>query len=242
MKPEEPRSNRFDAATLRSILNTVSSLTSSCARPPSPAVITCALLSTLYPMPMLLYSGTCPATRHRTARLVLSRPAIWLNRRREEAVRGWRWGCRFRGMKHRSSNQRISKGQFAYYLLTLLIIAGRVANAQNSPGVIRGAIVTIESDGSRSMIPGATVVVESAEGARQTTADNVGSYTFADLPAGRYQIRASAPGLVGSTFAEINSGESLDVEIPMAIENVKLSDYRQRERRTAHLGGARAAN
>src|SRR5271166_443238 len=126
-------------------------------------------------------------------------------------------------MKHRSSNQRISKGQFACYLLTLLISAGGVANAQNSPGLIRGSIVTIESDGSRSMIPGATVVVESAEVARQTTADNVGSYTFADLPAGRYQIRASAPGLVGSTFAEINSGESLDVEIVMAIENVKLS-------------------
>ena len=126
-------------------------------------------------------------------------------------------------MKHRGSNQRISKGQFAYYLLTLVIIAGGVANAQNSPGVIRGAIVTIESDGSRSMIPGATVAVESAEVARQTMADNVGSYTFADLPAGRYQIRASAPGLVGSTFAEIKSGESLDVEIVMAIENVKLS-------------------
>jgi hypothetical protein len=126
-------------------------------------------------------------------------------------------------MKHRSSNQRISKGQFAYYFLTFLIIAGGVADAQNGPGVIRGAIVMIESDGSSSMIPGATVSVESAEVARQTMADNVGSYTFADLPAGRYQIRASAPGLVGSTFAEINSGESLDVEIVMAIENVKLS-------------------
>ena len=126
-------------------------------------------------------------------------------------------------MKHRSSNQRISKGQFAYYFLTFLIIAGGVADAQNGPGVIRGAIVMIESDGSSSMIPGATVSVESAEVARQTMADNVGSYTFADLPAGRYQIRVSAPGLVGSTFAEINSGESLDVEIVMAIENVKLS-------------------
>ena len=73
------------------------------------------------------------------------------------------------------------------------------------------------------MIPGATVVVESAEVTRQTTADNVGSYTFADLPAGRYQIRASAPGLVGSASAEITSGQSLDVEIPMAIENLKLS-------------------
>ena len=126
-------------------------------------------------------------------------------------------------MKHRSSNQRISKGQFAYYLFTLLISAGGVCNAQNSPGLIRGSIVTIESDGSRSMIPGAIVVAESAEGDRQATADNVGSYAFADLPAGRYQIRASAPGLVGSASAEITSGQSLDVEIPMAIESLKLS-------------------
>src|SRR5271166_120491 len=126
-------------------------------------------------------------------------------------------------MKHRSSNQRISKGQFACYLLTLLISAGGVANAQNSPGLIRGSIVTIDSDGSRSMIPGATVVADSAEGARQATADNVGSYTFADLPAGRYQIRASAPGLVGSASAQITPGQSLDFEIVMAIENVKVS-------------------
>ena len=125
-------------------------------------------------------------------------------------------------MKHRSSNQRISKGHFACFL-TLFILAGGPSDAQEKPGLIRGSIVAIESDGSRSMIPGATVVVESPEGARQTTADNVGSYTFADLPVGRYQIRASAPGLVGSGFAEISSGESLDVEIPMAIETVKLS-------------------
>jgi len=126
-------------------------------------------------------------------------------------------------MKHRSSSQRISKRQFACYLLTLLIIAGGVANAQNNPGEIRGSIVTIESDGSRSMIPGATVVLESAEVARQTMADNTGSYTFAGLPAGRYQIRASAPGLVGLASAEIEAGQSLDVEIPMTIEDVKLS-------------------
>ena len=126
-------------------------------------------------------------------------------------------------MKHRSSNQRICKGQFAYCLLTLLILAGSPSNAQDKTGVIRGSLFTTESDGSRSMIPGATVVVESAEVVRQTTADNVGSYSFAALPAGRYQIRASAPGLVGSAFAEIHSGESLDVDIPMTIENVKLS-------------------
>ena len=105
-------------------------------------------------------------------------------------------------MKHRSSNLRISKGQFACFL-TLFILAGGASDAQEKPGLIRGSVVTIESDGSRSMIPGATVMVESAEGARQTTADNVGSYTFADLPAGRYQIRASAPGLVGSASAEV---------------------------------------
>ena len=126
------------------------------------------------------------------------------------------------GMKQRSSSQRISKPQFAGYLLTLFIIAGGVANAQN-PGVIRGAVVTIDADGSRSMIPGATVVLQSGDVARETTADNVGSYTFADLPAGHYQIRANAPGLAGTASAEIHSGESLDVEIPMAIENLKLS-------------------
>lgn len=107
--------------------------------------------------------------------------------------------------------------------MTLFILAGSPSDAQEKPGLLRGSIFAIEADGSRSRIPGATVVVENAEVARQTTADDVGSYAFADLPTGRYQIRASAPGLAGSTFAEISSGESLDVEIPMAIESVKLS-------------------
>ena len=125
-------------------------------------------------------------------------------------------------MKPRSSKQRISKGQFACFL-TLFILAGSPSDAQEKPGLLRGSIFAIEADGSRSRIPGATVVVENAEVARQTTADDVGSYAFADLPTGRYQIRASAPGLAGSAFAEICTGESLDVEIPMAIESVKLS-------------------
>ena len=103
------------------------------------------------------------------------------------------------------------------------MLFGGASEAQQRPGLIRGSIVTIESDGSRSMIPDASVVIESDGVARQTTSDNIGSYTFLDLPAGRYQIRASAPGLVGSTVAEIKPGESLDVEIPMAIEDVKLS-------------------
>ena len=127
------------------------------------------------------------------------------------------------GMKHRGSSQWISKGQFAYHLLTLLMVAGGVANAESNPGVIRGAIVLVEPDGSRSMIPGATVVLQGAEAVRQATADGVGSYSFTDLPAGRYQIRASAPGLVGLASAEIQASQSLDVEIPMTIENVKLS-------------------
>ena len=129
----------------------------------------------------------------------------------------------FSGMKHRISSQRISKGKFACYLLTLLILTGSASDAQDKTGVIRGSVVTIESDGSRSMIPGATVAVESAEIARQTTASDTGSYTFADLPGGRYQIRASAPGLVGSASAEAKAGESLDVEIVMTIENLKVS-------------------
>jgi len=125
-------------------------------------------------------------------------------------------------MVHRNSYQRISKRQFACFL-ALFILAGRASEAQDKLGVIHGTIVAIESDGSRSRIPGATIVIEGIEVARQTTSDDVGSYTFADLPAGRYQIRANAPGLAGSALAEISSGESLNVEIVTAIEDVKLS-------------------
>jgi hypothetical protein len=57
--------------------------------------------------------------------------------------------------------------------LAAVILAGSFLTAQDHFGTIRGTVVTIESDGSTSMIPGAAVVIDGREFFRQTTADDI---------------------------------------------------------------------
>ena len=108
-------------------------------------------------------------------------------------------------------------------LVVTLTLAGTFAKAQDQFGTIRGTVVVIESDGSTSMIPGAAVAIVGREFFRNTTADDKGSYTFVELPAGRYQVRANAPGLMGSASAELEPRHSLDLKIFMSIESAKES-------------------
>jgi hypothetical protein len=107
--------------------------------------------------------------------------------------------------------------------LVALILTGSFAKAEDQFAKIRGTVLIIESDGSTSMIPGAAVAIDGHELFRKTTADDKGSYTFIELPAGRYQIRANAPGLMGSASAELEPGQSLDLQIAMSIESAKQS-------------------
>jgi len=106
--------------------------------------------------------------------------------------------------------------------IVALILAGSFFKAQDQFGTIRGTVVIIESDGSTSMIPGAAVVIDGRELFRTTTADDKGSWFF-ELPAGRYQIRANAPGLMGSASAVLDPEQSLDVQIVMSVESAKQS-------------------
>ena len=107
--------------------------------------------------------------------------------------------------------------------MIVMSLAAGFAKAEDKPGAVRGSVITIESDGARSVIPAAAVMIESAELSRKTTADEQGSFGFGDLPAGRYQIRASAPGLAGSASAEVAPGQSVDVQVVMEIEALKES-------------------
>jgi hypothetical protein len=106
--------------------------------------------------------------------------------------------------------------------LVMLALAGAFARA-GERGSVHGTIVTIESDGSRSLIPGAAIILANGEVSRQTTADERGEYAFTDVPDGTYDMRATAPGLIGSTSAGIKSGQSLDLDIMMTLEAVKES-------------------
>jgi hypothetical protein len=123
------------------------------------------------------------------------------------------------GVNLRSSSQRIARASLPFALL----FAGAAGWAEDKAGSLRGNVVTIESDGSRSMIPAAAVTIDNSGLSRKTNADEQGSFSFDGLPAGRYQIRANAPGMVGSASAEVVPGESATIQIVMEIESLKES-------------------
>ena len=74
-------------------------------------------------------------------------------------------------------------------VLALLLCAATVVCAQNS--VLRGVV----TDESGAVVPGATVALSGPGVERTTTSGTNGAYTFVDLPAGDYTVRASAPQL-----------------------------------------------
>lgn len=77
-------------------------------------------------------------------------------------------------------------------LLCCLAALGAPLFAQSITGTILGTVF----DPTKSVVPSAKVVVtNTAQGwTRETTTDQTGSYTVAQLPPGRYQVDVSAPG------------------------------------------------
>src|ERR1700730_3536384 len=70
--------------------------------------------------------------------------------------------------------------------------------AQNA--TLRGQV----TDESGAVIPGANVTLTGpAAQVRTTTADNSGSYSFADLTPGSYTVQAAAPSLAQASPAQV---------------------------------------
>src|SRR5712692_9592586 len=76
------------------------------------------------------------------------------------------------------------------YCLLLILLVSSYALAQT--GSLHGQ-VTDQNGGS---VPGAKVTVNGPSGlVKATNTDKTGSYSFAGLPAGDYEVQASAPNL-----------------------------------------------
>ena len=110
------------------------------------------------------------------------------------------------------------------YVITLFIfVAGSVAPAfaGADSGVIAGAVV----DPLGATIAGASVVLlhDGHEIGRATTNER-GSFRFADVPPGRYQIRIDAPGFETQTTAPafVGSGARATVDVTLAIGPLQL--------------------
>jgi hypothetical protein len=118
-------------------------------------------------------------------------------------------------MKIRASGLRTFEF-LAFSLLALIFFSASAARAQNV-GSLRGQI----TDPSGAAVPGATVdVVGDATGvSRSATTDNVGTYSFADLPPEIYTLRVSHAGFKGMVRekVEVNVSNPSTVNIVLAL-------------------------
>ena len=109
-------------------------------------------------------------------------------------------------------------------VLVSAIIAPRLAAAQNAKdGEIEGLVYTVDSDGGRSVVPGAFVSLIGSAYSQQTIANEQGRYSFRDLAANRYQVNVTAPGLSGSSMVTIVPGTALDVPVELKADAVRES-------------------
>src|SRR5271166_440473 len=122
-------------------------------------------------------------------------------------------------MKHSRRADCIST--FVLGAITLITSVPSAADEAKT-GALRGTVVTVDSDGARSVVAGAKVSIEGPSLSR-TTADEQGKYSFPEAVPGRYRIEAIAPGLSGRNEATVVAGAAIDVEVELKMEAVKES-------------------
>lgn len=118
---------------------------------------------------------------------------------------------------------RIKTGAVAFAALAIACALQTEARAQNV-GTIRGVV----TDPSAAVIPNATVAATSASGmARSVKTDNQGHYTFANVPPGKYNVRADANGFVPFIQQDVDvpatQAVSLDIALQIATETQQVS-------------------
>jgi hypothetical protein len=123
------------------------------------------------------------------------------------------------------SGQRVL---FPLVALALLISIPGATYAQTT-GSIRGQV----TDPSAALVPGATVVIIGTGGTRTAKSDGQGRYAVPNVPAGKYSLRADAPGFVTFVQPEVNvsSGQvnPLDIALQIAAEasQIQIVDQAQ---------------
>ena len=84
-----------------------------------------------------------------------------------------------------------------------------------------GTAYTVDSDGARSVVPGALVTLIGPSFSQRTVTDDQGRYSFASVATNTYQIDVTAPGLTGSNTVTLVSGTALEVPVELRLEAVK---------------------
>ena len=103
------------------------------------------------------------------------------------------------------------------------------AAAQSDRGTITGAVL----DSSGAVIPNAEVVITNVATAfvSRASANEVGLYTFSNVPLGRYELRVTAAGFKAYTRSglTVNVGQTIRLDItldPGQVQKIKLTGGR----------------
>ena len=119
---------------------------------------------------------------------------------------------------------QISLNRFLLVASALAALLSLPAGLQaQTTGSIRGQV----TDPSAALVPGATVVVTGTGVTRSVKSDGQGRYALPNIPAGKYSLRADAPGFV--TFVQpevsVSSGQAspLDIALQIAAEASQVS-------------------
>ena len=114
---------------------------------------------------------------------------------------------------------KIFKVAFLALVLVISLCAVSSANAQD---LQRGEVHGFVYDSSHALVPGAKVTISNSSTGfqREQTTDQSGTYDFASLIPGVFQIKAEAPGFASITLTDINVqiGASLGLDINLPIK------------------------
>src|ERR1700752_2704152 len=108
------------------------------------------------------------------------------------------------------------------YVLLVISLLSLTVSAQTFRGTILGTVY----DPNKAVVPGARITVKntSTRLERSTTTDNEGNYTVAELPVGRYEVRAEQSGFTKSTVldvaVEVSSERRVDLDLSIGTDAV----------------------
>jgi hypothetical protein len=110
---------------------------------------------------------------------------------------------------------------FNFIIIAVLLISGREAFSQ-SAGTLRGTV----TDPSAAVVPNATITAAGNGLNRTVKSDGQGHYTLPNVPPGKYNIRADAPGFITYTRPDVDvpagQASALDIALQIATESQQI--------------------
>ena len=114
------------------------------------------------------------------------------------------------------------------FSLFLLIASCFSQDSKKITGSIRGAVFTNNASGAAIVISNAHVQIQGPV-AKETRSDAAGNFVFEALPAGKYEVTGTAPGLSDAAEVTVIAGTtsltSLDLAVEFLSSGVDIAAY-----------------